>query len=158
MIKYGVVSLDTFRNDLVSWNALYLSGRLHKPVDVFVESDVILAAQQTNLRHAVNVAALLAPESYSVGDMLKLICSLSYIGDIRLGFAEDSKKVDRIVTGELSRSFQNSNTSVTDLYDLDTLPCFQARSLVYLVCTKDSLTTCCERIMLTSLDQLEALA
>lgn len=33
-IKYGVVSVDTLCNDLLNWETMYLSGRLHKPVSI----------------------------------------------------------------------------------------------------------------------------
>lgn len=32
-------------------------------------------------------------------ELLEAICGLSYLGDIRVGLAEDSHKVRRIVTG-----------------------------------------------------------
>jgi hypothetical protein len=32
-------------------------------------------------------------------DLFKRITSLSYLGDVRMGLAEDSKKVERIVAG-----------------------------------------------------------
>ena len=31
-IKYGVVTMDSLCKDLIEWNTLYLSGRMHKPV------------------------------------------------------------------------------------------------------------------------------
>lgn len=34
-----------------------------------------------------------------VQDFFKRITSLSYLGDVRMGLAEDSKKVERIVAG-----------------------------------------------------------
>jgi len=35
-------------------------------------------------------------------DLFKRITSLSYLGDVRMGLAEDSKKVERIVAGSYS--------------------------------------------------------
>ena len=33
-LKYGVVSTENAIKDLINWNHLYLSGRIHKPVKV----------------------------------------------------------------------------------------------------------------------------
>jgi hypothetical protein len=35
-------------------------------------------------------------------DLFKRITSLSYLGDVRMGLAEDSRKVERIVAGSYS--------------------------------------------------------
>lgn len=99
MIKYGVVDMTTIKKDLLDWNSLYLAGRLHKPVRHLVSSDIILDAQQANIQSAMKAAMLLCPQTFNISELLCIICSLSYIGDIRLGFAEDSKKVQRIVRG-----------------------------------------------------------
>ena len=85
--------------DLTHWNSLYLSGRLHKPVNTFIASRTLMKYQERNLEAAFNAALLLTSKVFSVPELLKVICSLSYLGDIRLGFAEDSKKVERIVHG-----------------------------------------------------------
>lgn len=34
-IKYGVISTDNLVNDMLSWETLYVSGRLQKPVSTF---------------------------------------------------------------------------------------------------------------------------
>lgn len=99
MIKYGIVSVDTLKCDLRDWNTLYLAGRLQKPVNTLISNDGIVSAQKLNIDSAIKTALLLCPSTFNVTEILKVICSLSYIGDIRLGFAEDSKKVERIVRG-----------------------------------------------------------
>lgn len=35
-IKYGVVTMDHLCKDLIEWQTLYLSGRMHKPVSSVV--------------------------------------------------------------------------------------------------------------------------
>lgn len=99
VIKYGVIDVDILEKDLTHWNSLYLSGRLHKPVNTFIASRTLMKYQERNLEAAFNAALLLTSKVFSVPELLKVICSLSYLGDIRLGFAEDSKKVERIVHG-----------------------------------------------------------
>jgi mitochondrial translocator assembly and maintenance protein 41 len=99
MIKYGVVDMATIKKDLYEWNALYLAGRLHKPVKHVQCSDDIVHAENENIQSAMRAAMLLCPQTFNISELLSIICSLSYIGDIRLGFAEDSKKVQRIVKG-----------------------------------------------------------
>jgi translocator assembly and maintenance protein 41 len=95
-----VVDVDTLKQDLKNWNSLYLSGRLHKPVNTFITSRAVMAYQEKNIESAFNAAILLtSSKAFSVPELLRIICSLSYLGDIRLGFAEDSKKVERIVHG-----------------------------------------------------------
>ena len=110
-IKYGVASTDSVRRDLIDWSSLYVAGRLQKPVETLVEDQRIVEAQEQNLSSAVRTAILLLLErnaagrirtneaSFSVSQLFHMICSLSYTGDIRVGIAEDAKKVDRILDG-----------------------------------------------------------
>eukprot|EP00889_Picochlorum_renovo_P001000 jgi/Picre1/28030/NNA_000991.t1 len=106
VIKYGVVSVDTLKRDLRDWDTMYLAGRLQKPVNTLISNDGIVSAQKLNIDSAMKTALLLCPNTFNVTELLKIICSLSYIGDIRLGFAEDSKKVERIVRGSHDRMFE----------------------------------------------------
>jgi translocator assembly and maintenance protein 41 len=98
-IKYGVTSLACLERDLLNWEALYLAGRLHKPVEVLASHPVIEKAQETNLQSALRTALLLLPRRFTMQRLLRTICDLSYVGDIRMGLAEDERKVDRIIQG-----------------------------------------------------------
>ncbi len=92
--------LHTLQRDLLEWDSLYIAGRLHKPVKTLVTSPHIDAAQTLNLESALRVALLLLEEeSFSLRQLLRVLCGLSYEGDLRMGVAEDSRKVERIVTG-----------------------------------------------------------
>jgi translocator assembly and maintenance protein 41 len=106
LVKYGVCSIADFEEDLLQWKSLYIAGRLHKAVHTIVCSERIAKAQEKNLASAMTTALLLSPPTVSTSELLRIICSLSYIGDIRLGIAEDSKKVHRIVTGSYDRLFE----------------------------------------------------
>jgi len=57
------------------------------------------AAQIANTESALRVALLLLPEKFTMKELLFTVCGLSYSGDVRMGLAEDSKKVQRIVQG-----------------------------------------------------------
>ena len=54
-------------------------------------------AQAANLDSAVTAALLLLPAAFSSVDLLCVICGLSYMADIRMAFAEDSRKVRNAV-------------------------------------------------------------
>ncbi|KAJ7552254.1 hypothetical protein O6H91_06G047700 [Diphasiastrum complanatum] len=98
-IKYGVIGLDRLVQDIFTWKALYISGRLQKPVRVIVDNAGLEKANRVNLQAAVCAALLLLPQEFSEEDLYTTICSLSYMGDVRLFFAEDRNKVRKVVRG-----------------------------------------------------------
>lgn len=53
--------------------------------------------QAANLDSAVTAALLLLPAAFSSVDLFSVICGLSYMADIRMAFAEDSRKVGTIM-------------------------------------------------------------
>ena len=87
MIKYGVVETRRLIADLTEWETLYLSGRLHKQVGgclvfpwfsqfpkfcsleqqvaILQTHDGIRDAMEHNYSHALNVALLTLPETFS---------------------------------------------------------------------------------------------
>ncbi|XP_052272135.1 phosphatidate cytidylyltransferase, mitochondrial-like [Dreissena polymorpha] len=103
LIKYGVIETRTLIEDLVNWNTLYVSGRLHKPVKVVKKPNLaeLISALNTNLCSALHVAALLLPEKFSEEDLYTMITGLSYSGDFRMTFGEDKGKVGKIVKPNL---------------------------------------------------------
>jgi len=127
-LKYGVISTENLVNDLVNWEHLYISGRLHKPVKLVTpsktgldlaesrpDSDLELStALETNLMSAVRVASLLEPGEKTNFDQLVMnICNLSYLGDIRQKGFEDTQKVAKIVEG----SYENLKTLYLPIID-----------------------------------------
>lgn len=99
MIKYGVISLTSLLEDLTTWNTLYIAGRMHKPIHDVTNHPAVRIAQERNLEAALYTALLLLPEDFTTKQLLGTICSLSYTGDVRMGIAEDTSKVERIVQG-----------------------------------------------------------
>ncbi|XP_078008333.1 phosphatidate cytidylyltransferase, mitochondrial isoform X1 [Phascolarctos cinereus] len=121
LIKYGVISTETLINDLLTWNTLYVAGRLQKPVDMserqleirdwrsaedgagkvrilsLKEDTVLRAALESNLESAVTAAFLMLPESFSEEDLFVQIAGLSYSGDFRMLLGEEKAKVVNIV-------------------------------------------------------------
>ena len=104
LVKYGVVSTTRLHEDLAQWTTLYLAGRLHKPVAILTPppaTSPLLLAMRQNLQAALTTALLLlAPVPYVTESALfAILASLSYVGDVRVGIAEDPGKVLSIVRG-----------------------------------------------------------
>ncbi len=100
LIKYGVISTSSLINDLLDWETLYISGRLHKPVLLLHSENGNHSLQQalaTNLSSAVHVALLLLDETFTEEELFHVITSLSYSGDFRMTVGEDKDKVSNIV-------------------------------------------------------------
>ncbi|XP_048229401.1 phosphatidate cytidylyltransferase, mitochondrial isoform X3 [Ricinus communis] len=100
MLKYGVVRMHDLVQDILNWERFYLSGRLQKPVHILVDNLDIGNVNSANLRAALSAALLLLPSKFTEEDLYSKICSLSYMGDLRMLFAEDKNKVKKIVQGQ----------------------------------------------------------
>ena len=118
-VKYGVISLSSLKRDLLTWDSLYVAGRLQKPVGtvLVVECEVcilkaredIICSMNENLKSAVLAVLPLLPPRFSARELflvllvlfsdLQAITGLSYNGDIRTWFAENPNKVENIVSG-----------------------------------------------------------
>ena len=84
MVKYGVMQRCSALRDLLDWDRLYLSGRLHKPVLTLRVCPLVAEAQRRNVQSAVAVALLLLPQRFSWDALMHKLCSLSYRGALIL--------------------------------------------------------------------------
>ncbi|CAA6664700.1 unnamed protein product [Spirodela intermedia] len=105
MIKYGVVRMQDLARDVLTWDRFYLSGRLQKPVQILIDNYDIGKVNEVNLKAATAAALLLSEPEFTEEELYSKICSLSYMGDLRMLFAEDKNKVKKIVRGS-SGAFQ----------------------------------------------------
>ncbi|KAI1287458.1 Phosphatidate cytidylyltransferase, mitochondrial [Halotydeus destructor] len=108
-MKYGVIHTLDLVEDLLKWNNLYVSGRLHKPIQVLIRPTSALTRNEQllneaivrNHKNAVYVALLLLPENFSEEDLYVTIAGLSYFGDFRMLVGEDKMKVSKIVAPQV---------------------------------------------------------
>jgi len=105
LIKYGVISREDLIADLLDWRALYVAGRLHKPVLQLCEAPdpALEQAQRRNLASAARTALLLLPDRFSEEQFYETLAGLSYAGDVRMRVAEDRNKVRNIVSAQLAQ-------------------------------------------------------
>ncbi|WVZ22626.1 hypothetical protein V8G54_001170, partial [Vigna mungo] len=92
LFKYGVVRMHDLLQDVHYWEKFYLCGRLQKPVHIVVDNLDVNSTNSVNLRAAVSAALLLLPSEFTEADLYAKVCSLSYMGDVRMLFAEDKNK------------------------------------------------------------------
>lgn len=97
-IKYGVTSVDNLCSDLLSWETLYLAGRMHKPLRIIKDDARVRLTQQVNLTSALRAALLTLPAEFSERELFENITAISYNGDPRMFLpAENRSKIANIV-------------------------------------------------------------
>ncbi|XP_064486815.1 phosphatidate cytidylyltransferase, mitochondrial-like isoform X2 [Ornithodoros turicata] len=106
-MKYGVISTDRLITDLLDWETLYLSGRLHKPIRILQEpTPEIRRAMALNYITAIHTALLTLPDTFTEEELYLKIAGLSYVGDFRMIIGEDKNKINNIVGAQL-QEFRN---------------------------------------------------
>lgn len=96
-LKYGVISTDDMKNDLVYWNTLYVAGRMQKPIHILKGDEDVEEAMHANYHSATNAALTLLPGKFNEREFYEAVAGLSYTGDSRMGVAENPEKVSNIV-------------------------------------------------------------
>ena len=133
-IKYGVISEENLVKDLKNWETLYISGRLHKPVHVirhdFEHSPQLLTSLKHNLASCLATSLLLLPDSFTEKDLYLTITGLSYMGDVRMGIAEDQNKISNIVEANLI-GFRNLYTPLLNSFSEIGVENSQQRDLLH---------------------------
>ncbi|CAG8522911.1 5382_t:CDS:2, partial [Ambispora gerdemannii] len=137
LIKYGVVSIDTLCKDLLDWDTLYVSGRMHKPIKILKDNARVRLANQVNLVSAFRTALLLLPKNFTAEELYIKIAELSYQGDFRRYVGENPKKVHNIVLrqmdnfsllyGGIVTQFPNVEHIGNDLFQQNDDPKIRAR-------------------------------
>lgn len=124
MIKYGVINVENFERDMCGWEWLYISGRLHKPVQIIhrQQGSSIRNLLKDNLNNAVNAALLCLPENFSEEELYMTISWLSYAGDFRMIFGEDKGKVKKIVHSNMQGFHELYQNLLSKRNDVAVLP------------------------------------
>ncbi len=112
-VKYGIIDKRVLISDLENWDSLYISGRLQKPVKFLSTTAQIQSINSSisnaldhNLHYAFNVGLLLLDVDNQPNRLLKKediyasISKISYLGDSRMGIAENPNKIRNIVHGK----------------------------------------------------------
>lgn len=98
--KIGTIEKKDFLDDLKNWDTFYMAGRMQKPILVVEASDDILSAIEYNRFAGLLATKLLLGEGeYDEEYFYTILAGLSYIGDTRMGIAENPDKVMNIVKG-----------------------------------------------------------
>ena len=111
-IKLGVIDSEKCFSRLNDWgSSFYIPGRLQKPIKIIspfpdpVLRDRFVFAQYLNRRRALVAAVLALPpecrHSFTLPVLYASLVGLSYMGDIRVGVAENPNKVSNIVSAQL---------------------------------------------------------
>lgn len=147
-IKYGVIETETLKRDLRTWDSLYVAGRLQKPVFLAVPpvDTELQKLLWSNREAALACAALMLPQcevnshGASRRELYVQLTGLSYMGDIRMGIAENSYKVENIVDGSIDYFHADFNQLIEK----------------FLTCTADSPTSDPRYIYPNDLSELSA--
>ena len=110
--KYGTIEERDLLRYLDTWESFYLPGRFQKAVYPIIENVNLKKDIDKNRENALMIASYLSGyKPTTQKDIYVMLCGLSYLGDTRMKFAENPRKVLNIVEG----SFDEYNK----IYKLD---------------------------------------
>lgn len=126
--KYGVIEIQDFMNSLGTWQNLFVAGRFQKPVLMIKTNELVEEKIDFNRHAALIVSGILCNEVEDITKLYETICSLSYIGDFRMGIAENPHKISNIVSGskeKFASIYRNEKGFVFDLKNEKVYICHQ---------------------------------
>lgn len=118
--KIGIINKNDLSKDLTTWDNMYMAGRCQKPISTLKIRDKVKNEIMYNRLNALKIALLLNHnKTITEQELYETICSLSYIGDIRMSMhCENPDKIKNIVNGS-KKEFREIYNEVNDnLYDI----------------------------------------
>jgi len=139
VFKYGTIELKDLEKYLTTWESFYLPGRFQKTIYPIIENKELANLIELNRKQVLYTALLTLPsDKDKLIDVYTQLCGLSYLGDTRMKFAENPRKVLNIVEGsfdlfkeiygiknEYFKTDKNDIIKINQnklLKDIDTLP------------------------------------
>ncbi|MDD6388580.1 MAG: hypothetical protein PUA68_05925 [Bacilli bacterium] len=118
--KIGVINKNDLSKDLIKWDNMYMAGRCQKPISTLKVRDKVKNEIIYNRLNALKIALLLNHnKTITEQELYETICSLSYIGDIRMTMhCENPDKIKNIVNGSKIEFREIYNEVNDNLYDI----------------------------------------
>ena len=118
--KIGVINKNDLSKDLITWDNMYMAGRCQKPISTLKIRDKVKNEIIYNRLNASKIALLLNHnKTITEQELYETICSLSYIGDIRMTMhCENPDKIKNIVNGSKIEFREIYNEVNDNLFDI----------------------------------------
>ena len=118
--KIGVINKNDLSKDLITWDNMYMAGRCQKPISTLKIRDKVKNEIIYNRLNALKIALLLNHnKTITEQELYETICSLSYIGDIRMTMhCENPDKIKNIVNGSKIEFREIYNEVHDNLFDI----------------------------------------
>ena len=118
--KIGVINKNDLSKDLITWDNMYMAGRCQKPISTLKIRDKVKNEIIYNRLNALKIALLLNHnKTITEQELYETICSLSYIGDIRMTMhCENPDKIKNIVKGSKIEFREIYNEVNDNLFDI----------------------------------------
>ena len=118
--KIGVINKNDLSKDLITWDNMYMAGRCQKPISTLKIRDKVKNEIIYNRLNALKIELLLNHnKTITEQELYETICSLSYIGDIRMTMhCENPDKIKNIVNGSKIEFREIYNEVNDNLFDI----------------------------------------